>query len=217
MLSDSPPERDVEWTLSGVEGAGRHMQRIWRMVETAAPALPAPGATPPGAFAEDALSLRRTTHRAIAGATADIEGFGFNKAIARLYEFANAIATAQKGDLTRADLGWAMREALEALTLVSAPMIPHLAEEMWAALGREGLVAEAAWPEADAALARSDVLRLPVQVNGKKRAEIEVDVEADRETIEAAALTAPEIVRHLEGAAPRKVIVVPGRIVNLVL
>jgi len=208
MLSDSPPERDVEWTAAGVEGAARHIQRVWRMLAGAADALPLAGAAPVDDAAS--LALRRATHRAIAGVTEDIEGFAFNKAVARLYEFANALA--RPGEAAPA----ALREAFETMALLTAPFTPHLAEEMWARLGGAGLACEAAWPEADAALLVEDTLTLPVQVNGKRRAEIVVARDADRATVEAAAMADPNVARALDGAAPKKVIVVPGRIVNVV-
>jgi leucyl-tRNA synthetase len=212
MLSDSPPERDVEWTAAGVEGAARHVQRVWRLLGQALPLLPAPGA-PLGGEEGAALSLRKITHRTIAGVTSDIEGFGFNKAVARLYEFLNAIARADAADPA---VSPALREAFETLALLSAPMTPHLAEEIWAVLGRDGLAATAPWPAAEPALLRDDAIRLPVQVNGKKRAEIEVAADADAAAVEAAALADEGVARALAGKAPRKVIVVPGRIVNVV-
>jgi len=214
MLSDSPPERDVEWTAAGADAAARHLQRLWRMLGEALPCLPPPGTPPMGAEGE-ALVLRRATHRSIAGVTADVEAFAFNKAVARLYEFANALGRAAAAP-DAPGMGAARREAFEALALLSAPMTPHLAEEIWAALGRGGLVAETAWPEADPALLRADTLRLPVQVNGRKRAEVEVAADADAAAVEAAALADPDVAKALAGAVPRKVIVVPGRIVNVV-
>ena len=211
VLSDSPPDRDVEWTAAGVEGAARHIQRVWRLVEAAAPASPADAAH---ADAPEAIALRRVTHRTVAGVTADIEGFAFNKAVARLYEFVNALSRAPEDG---PGIAAARAEALAALARLMAPMTPHLAEEIWAALGRAGLCANAPWPEADPALLRDDTVRLPVQVNGKRRGEIEVAADADAATVEAAALADADVVRVLAGAAPRKVIVVPGRIVNVVL
>jgi len=208
MLSDSPPERDVEWTAAGVEGASRHVQRVWRLLHAALPGLPPHGSAPEDGA--EALALRRATHKTIAGVTADIEGFAFNKAVARLYEFANALARAPEAAPA------ARREAFEAFALLTAPMTPHLAEEMWAALGCPGIVAEARWPVADPALTRDDTIRLAVQVNGKRRAEIEVAADADAAAVEALALADPDVARILGGAAPRKVIVVPGRIVNVV-
>ena len=214
MLSDSPPERDVEWTSAGVEGAARHVQRVWRLLEEVLPGLP-PSAAPAVPAEGAALALRRATHRAIDGVTADIEGFAFNKAVARLYELTNAVAKARGEDAP--GMGFAMREAFEALALLSAPMTPHLAESLWSALGHEALVVETAWPMADPDFLRDDLIRLPVQVNGKKRGEIAVAPDADTETVQAAALADPDVQRVLAGAPPRRVIVVPGRIVNVVV
>jgi leucyl-tRNA synthetase len=206
MLSDSPPERDVEWTAAGVDGAARHIQRVWRLLQQALPDLSATTAGDDAAT----TALRKTTHRTIAGVTGDIEGFAFNKAVARLYEFVNAIARSDGADPA------ARREAFETLALLTAPMTPHLAEAMWSALGRDGMVATTPWPAADPALLRDDSIRIPVQVNGKRRGEIEVPADASAATVEAAALADPDVMRVLDGKAPRKVIVVPGRIVNVV-
>ena len=213
MLSDSPPERDVEWTEAGVEGAARHLSRVWRLTEEAAPTLPGPGAPMP-AMDEAAIGLRRVTHRAIAGATEDIDRFRFNKAVARLYELTNAIASFKAEGEAAA---WAKREALEALAKLSNPMTPHLAEECWAALGHGLLLAQSPWPEADAALTVEDLVTMPVQVNGKRRAEIRVPKDAPQTEVEATALSEEAVAKLLAGNAPRKVIVVPGRIVNVVL
>jgi len=162
-----------------------------------------------GEGADDA-TLRKAIHKTIAGVTADIEGFTFNKAVARLHELANAVQKLQAG-------GMARREAFEALARLMAPMVPHFAEEVWARLGHATPLVETPWPDFDAALARDDVISLPVQVNGKKRAEIEVEREADRETIEGLVMASPDVARFLGGKQPKKVIVVPGRIVNVVL
>jgi len=212
MLSDSPPERDVEWTAAGVEGAWRFLQRLWRILGEAdlAPA----GGAPADGSGPEAAALRKATHKAIAGVTADIEGFAFNKAVARLYEFANAVQKA-RGDAP--GLAVARREALEAMARLMAPMTPHFAEEMWQALGHDVPLTETPWPEFDAGLVRDDVIRMPVQVNGKKRAEIEVARDADRQTIEGLVMASPDVARFLGGRAPRKLIVVPGRIVNVVV
>ena len=209
MLSDSPPERDVEWTDSGVVGAWKLINRIWdtiaehkftlKYVDLAA----APDAQGPD------LDLRRATHSAIAGVTDDIEHFRFNKAIARLYEFLNALRKSTAGD-------WATAEALSALARLIAPFTPHLAEEAWEMLGGEGLVCDAPWPAADAALLTKDTVTLGVQINGKRRGELETPADADKDAVEALAMADPDVRRHLEGKTVRKVIVVPGRIVNIV-
>jgi leucyl-tRNA synthetase len=184
---------------------------VWRLLDEAELA-------PPGAPADSGGSagdaLRKITHKTTAAVTADIEGFTFNKAVARLYELANAIQ--RTGDSAPA-LAAARREAFETLARLMAPMTPHFAEEMWQRLGHEKPLTETAWPTFDAALARDDVVTLPVQVNGKKRAEIEVARDCDRETVETLALTQPDVARFLGGKPPRKVIVVPGRIVNVVV
>ena len=224
MLSDSPPERDVEWTDSGVEGAWRLVGRVWDAIEPAKGALKAHDlAKPPAEIDEAGLALRRATHGAIAGVTDDIENFRFNKAIARIYEFLNALkktppmkrADGEPSNSVRAE-AFAQAEALAALTQLVAPFIPHLAEECWETLGGEGLVCDAPWPKADESLLKQDAVRLPVQVNGKKRDEVEVAADAANEDVEKAALSLEAVQRHIEGKTVRKVVVVPGRIVNIV-
>jgi len=209
ILSDNPPDRDMEWTESGVAGAYRFTQRIFRMVENAVPAL-APAGTAPEA---EGKSLRRATHRTIATVTEALETFAFNVAVARLYEFANAIEAAKDAP------GGAKREALEMLARLSAPMMPHLAEECWSLLrpGEAGLVAQMTWPEADPALLKAESITLAVQVLGKLRATIEVPVGASEETIFAAAEAEENVQRAIAGKPIRKRIHVPGRVVNLVV
>ena len=208
ILSDSPPERDVEWTAAGAEAASRFLNRLWRLwdenAEALAQAAPAEG--------DAATALRRLTHKTVAGVSADIEGFAFNKAIARVHELINA---AGKLDLSRPGAPYALRECLEMTARICAPMIPHLAEELHAAMGGQGLLTGAPWPEADPALLVEDTVTLPVQVNGKRRAELVVAKTATKEEIEALALAEPGVAKFLDGA-PKKVIVVPGRIVNVV-
>ncbi|MCA3255945.1 MAG: class I tRNA ligase family protein, partial [Alphaproteobacteria bacterium] len=196
MLSDSPPERDLEWSVAGIEGAWRFVNRVWRLVAADA------------ATAGEDIELRRTLHKAIAGVTADIDNLHFNKAVARLYELVNAIEKAQPS----ADRSAAVR----ALVRLVAPMTPHLAEEAWAHLGGQGLVADADWPKADPALLVSDTVTVAVQVNGKLRDTITLAKGAPREAVEAEVLALEKIVRALEGKTPKKVIVVPDRLVNLV-
>ncbi|MEM6974074.1 MAG: leucine--tRNA ligase [Pseudomonadota bacterium] len=209
MLSDSPPERDVEWTTAGVEGAWRFIQRVWRMLDDLEPAAPMPAE-----IDAEATALRRATHKAIAGVTADIEGFVFNKAVARLYELANAIGRASGDGPGRAA---ARREAVETLCRLMNPMAPHVTEEIWAALGHEKPLVDTPWPVADPALVTEDTITLPIQVNGKRRAELQVARDAETAAIEKQALAMPDIAKYLDGKAPKKVIVVPGRIVNVVV
>jgi len=215
VLSDSPPERDVEWTAGGVEGAWRFVQRVWTAVDAHGQAAPKPGeAPPPGADSGEALSLRQTAHRALAGVTADIEGFRFNVAVARSYELMNTIAKA-KGANDPAVM-WARGEALRILVHCVGPFMPHLAEECWEALGQEGFLAAAVWPEADAGLTAETTVTLPVQVNGKRRAEIQVAKGLDEAQVREMALAHEQVSGFLAGLTVRKVIVVPDRIVNIV-
>jgi leucyl-tRNA synthetase len=210
VMSDSPPERDVEWTAAGAEAAWRHLGRVWRIAaETAARG--APRAEAPG---EEALALQRAVHRAIRDVTEGIEGFAFNKAIAKLYELTNLLQRAS-GDAP--GLKAARADGMRMLALLMQPMVPHLAEEVWQMLGGTGLAATAPWPEADPALLVEASVTLPVQVNGKRRAEITVPSGADAATIEALVLADAAVRRVLDGATPRKLIVVPDRIVNVVL
>jgi len=208
MLSDTPPERDIEWTDAGAEGCWRYVQRVWRLC-TEAQDLPPPAA-PVSADDEVSKSLRQATHKAIAAVTDHLEHLRFNSAVAQLYTLANAIGSADKANPST------RREALEALVLLCAPMMPHLAEACWQALGYTRLVAETAWPKHDPALTASDSVTIAIQVNGKRRGEITVAKNADSKDVEAAALADEGVQRALEGKAPKKVIVVPNRIVNIV-
>ncbi len=222
MLSDTPPERDSEWTQAGIEGAWRLVQRIWRTVNEAIERGAPADAAAPLAVSADAVTMRRATHRAIAQITDDIERLRFNVAIAHLYELVNTLAgslsqtKAKSADALPDGLVWAWREAAEALVLLSAPMVPHLAEECWQALGKDGLVVLMPWPKADPALLETNTITLPVQVNGKKRDELTIARDADSGQIEAAVLELDGVRRALGEKAPRKVIVVPERIVNVV-
>jgi leucyl-tRNA synthetase len=209
MLSDTPPERDIEWTQEGAEGCWRFVQRVHRLV-TEAGILPPIGTAMP-AVEGAALELRRATHRAIAWVTDDLSNLRFNRAVARIYELSNAIAAAPDAH------GAARREALETLVLLSAPMMPHLAESCWKALGHKQLVVETPWPKFDPDLVRSDTVVIGVQVNGKLRGQLEIPVNAEEITVRTMALALDAVQRALEGKEPRRVIVVPGRIVNIVV
>ena len=214
MLSDSPPERDLEWTEAGVTGAWRFQQRLYRIASESMADLPAAGAPRPASFSDAATGLRRAAHKTIPGVSADIEEFHFNKAVARLYELASTIgATDPKDDATK----WALREALEIFVRLIGPMTPHLAEELWQALGHKNLLADAAWPVAEAALLVDDTVTIAVQVNGKLRGTVQLAKDAPKDVAEKSALTLPEIARALEGKSPKRVIVVPNRIVNVVV
>ncbi|MGR3745375.1 MAG: leucine--tRNA ligase [Pseudooceanicola nanhaiensis] len=204
VLSDSPPERDVEWTAAGAEAAHKHLARVWRIAAEVAEA--GGEATVQGADEQ----LLREMHKAIRDVTLGVESFGFNAAIAKLYAFTNTLSKSQAG-------ARAKREAAMVLAQLMSPMTPHLAEDVWAMLGGEGLITEARWPEADEAMMVEDSVTLPIQVNGKRRGEITVPRDMDQAEVEKAALAVDNVQRALDGAQPRKVIVVPGRIVNVVV
>jgi leucyl-tRNA synthetase len=216
MLSDSPPERDVIWTEEGVQGAGRFVQRVWRLVGEVADAIGAANGSAAAEGAPEALAVRKAAHRALAAVEENIEGLRFNVAVAKLYELVNALQALLADARGKTVPGPAFREAAEIFIQLLAPMMPHLAEECWAALGAKGLAAEAPWPAVDRSLLVENAITLPVQVNGKKRADVTVARDADQAAIEAAVLSLDAVRRAMEGRAPRKIIVVPQRIVNVV-
>ena len=217
VLSDSPPERDVIWTEAGVEGAHRFVQRVWRLVSEAAEALSA--ATPAAARDGAAGDVSKTAHKTLKAVGEEIARLGFNKAVARLYELVNALqaplADMAAGKADAATSG-AVRQAVDFLIAMIAPMTPHLAEECWAAIGGRGLAAERAWPNFDASLVVDTEITYPVQVNGKKRGDLTIARDADQGAVEKAALALEAVQKALDGKPPRKVIVVPQRIVNVV-
>ena len=200
VMSDSPPERDVEWTASGAEGASKHLARVYRIAAEIAEA------TGTGEGDEDLL---REMHKTIKAVTDGIEGFAFNTSIAKLYGFTNTLSKSKAGAETK-------QTAMRVMAQLMAPMTPHLAEEVWAMLGGQGLVAEAEWPVADEAMLVEDTVTMPIQVNGKRRDEITVPKDMDKAEVEKLALDTDGVKRALDGNAPKKVIVVPGRIVNVV-
>jgi leucyl-tRNA synthetase len=218
MLSDTPPERDIEWTAGGVEGAHRFLQRVWRLVGEAADKGAAPGTQAPAEMGSEAEALRRAAHKAVAGVTGAIEKLRFNTAVAQIYELANALSAALQASAKQPedDLEFALREAAELLARIAAPMVPHLAEECWVLLGNEGLVAEQPWPKADSALLTEDTVTIAVQVNGKRRDELTIARDASKEDIEAAALGLENVARAIGGRKIKKVVIVPQRIVNVV-
>jgi leucyl-tRNA synthetase len=218
MLSDSPPERDVLWTDEGVQGAWRFVQRAWRLVDEAAAQGTKHGAERPAAFSPAADDLRRAAHRALDAVSRNIEGLRFNTAIATIYELANKMATALQGQKSAKDEGldWALRESAELLVQMFAPMMPHLAEECWARLGYNSLVAKQPWPEVEKPLLVDDKVTIAVQVNGKRRDELLISRDASQTDIETAALALDGVKRAIEGRAIKKIIVVPQRIVNVV-
>jgi leucyl-tRNA synthetase len=212
LLSDSPPERDLEWTETGIEGIWRYVNRLWRMVSEPVAPLPPPGSAVPAAPSPAVLATRRAIHKTIAAVTDDLDKFRFNRAVARIRELTNAL-----DELPASEPGApaVLREGLETLARLLGPMMPHLAEEMWETLGGRGLLADQPWPTADAELARDEQVTIAVQVNGKLRATLDIARDTGSDAVESAALALPQVTRWLHGP-PRKVIVVPNRIVNIV-
>ncbi len=218
MLSDSPPERDVLWTEEGAQGAWRFIQRAWRLLHEGLPLLPKPNAKAPNSISAPAQALRRAAHRGLNAAGEEIEGLRFNRAIAAVYEFANALSAALQDKSAHSDpsFGFALREALSFFVHSINPIMPHLAEEGWSLLGYNTLIANESWPEVDRSLLIDDTVTIAVQVNGKRRDEIVVARNADRADVEAAALRLESVTRAVDGRPIKKVIVVPERIVNVV-
>ncbi len=203
VMSDSPPERDVEWTSSGAEAAFKHLSRVWALCDRI-------GQMPVGHVGRDDADIARAAARAVKDVTQGIEGFAFNKAIAKLYEFTSAISRAD-GSTD------AMKQAIRTLAQLMQPMTPHLSESIWAYQGGVGLCAQAPWPKADPALLIDDSVTLPIQINGKRRAEISVPKDMPASEIEKLALAHEDVVKFLAGQPVKKIIVVPGRIINVVV
>src|SRR5665213_1474291 len=209
LLSDSPPERDLDWTDAGIEGVWRYVNRLWRLATNAA--LPPLSGVTGDSVSGDAPA-RRAIHRAIASVTDDFDKFRFNRAVARIRELTNLLE-AEGAELPPAVL----REGIEAAVRLINPIMPHLTEELWHRLGHATMLADEPWPRAEAALLIDDLVTVAVQVNGKLRATIELPRDADRDTASQAALAADGAVRAMAGKPARKIIVVPNRIVNLVV
>jgi len=202
VLSDSPPERDVEWTASGAEAAAKHLARVYRICAEIAELDVAPQASD--------NDLLREMHKAIKDVTNGVESFGFNASIAKLYAYTNSLAKSKAGSAVK-------KQAARTLAQLMSPMTPHLSEELWELLGGEGLLVNAPWPIADEAMLVDDNVTLPIQINGKRRAEISVPKDMPKEEVEKLALAEDAVQRALDGAQPKKIIVVPGRIVNVVV
>ena len=197
MLSDSPPERDLPWSEAGIEGCARFVQRLWRLF----------GQYDASATGED-KALDRKRDQSVAAATDDIAALSFNKAVARIYDLANAIEKSAPSA--------SRSTAIRTLLLLVSPMMPHLAEQAWATMGQPGLIAEAAWPPVDPVLLIEDEVTIAIQVLGKLRDTITVAKGLPREEIEALALASDKVQRALDGKAVKKMIVVPDRLVNVV-
>ena len=213
MLSDSPPDRDLDWTDAGIDGAWRYVNRLWRMVTEPKVAPGAPGTAVPDDLVGKADKAHRAVHKTVAAVTDDLERFHFNKAVARIRELTN-----QLDELGSDDAGApvVLREGLEAVVRLIGPLMPHLAEELWRQLGHEDLVADTPWPEADASLLVEDSVTVAVQVNGKTRGTVELPKDVAKEEAEEAALALPGVTKQIERKTIRRIIVVPNRIINVV-
>ncbi|APG86330.1 leucine--tRNA ligase LeuS [Sinorhizobium americanum CCGM7] len=218
VLSDSPPDRDVIWSEAGVEGAHRFVQRVWRLVGEAAESLRGVSASP--AKEGQGVTISQAAHRTLRSVEADYDKLAFNKAVARIYELVNVLAaplTQVASGKADESVTAAVKDATTILIDLIAPMMPHLAEECWREIGGEGLIAERPWPAFDPALVVENEITLPVQINGKKRADLTIARDADQSTIESAVLALDAVQAALNGGKPKKIIVVPQRIVNVVV
>ncbi len=213
VLSDSPPDRDLEWTESGIEGAWKYINRLYRLAAENLSHLPT-DATPQPHCGDNALKTLRKIHETRAFVAEDIDGFHMNKAVARIRELSNALITL---DASKNDEAWVLREGLITLSQVISPITPHLAEEIWSMIGMKGIVADSKWPMADESLLGADTVTIGVQVNGKVRASITLPKGSDKETTEKIAFANDDVIRAIDGKDVRKVIVVPDRIVNVVI
>ncbi|HFB2048334.1 MAG TPA: Leucine--tRNA ligase [Hyphomicrobiaceae bacterium MAG_BT-2024] len=215
MLSDSPPERDVIWTEAGVIGAARFIQRIWRLIHTAKERVSKTNVSQPPEFCKQALKLRRSSHRTLKLVEENIEELKFNVSVAHLHDFVNQIQSIsnQRGK----GLDWAIREAIEILIQIINPMMPHLAEECWAKLGYKTLLVEQPWPNFDKKLVIDDNITIAVQINGKRKDEIEIERTLNSQEIKNKVLQLRSISRALDGKTPKKIIVIPDRVVNIVV
>jgi len=222
ILSDSPPDRDIQWTQAGIEGAFRFMQRIWRLVDDLADKIGDSKTDTYKPQAEQTDRLYQFTHQTIARVTDDLEQFAFNRAVARLYELYNLLADVATNNkdkqqtLTPAKAA-SLHHSLTCFTQMLAPFIPHLAEHCWARLGHKGLVANATWPRADENVLTDDYVTLPIQINGKRRAEIRIAKSMGEESIEKTVLALPKIKQAIGDKPIRKIIIVPNRIINIVI
>ncbi|MCW8916915.1 MAG: leucine--tRNA ligase [Magnetovibrio sp.] len=213
MLSDSPPDRDLDWTDSGVEGAWRYVGRVWRLIAEQLDQL-APTGTSKPELSESSAKIRSLVHKTTAAVTQDFEKFRFNKAVARIRELSNALEGFKESDESA---NWVRREAFEFLAIIINPMMPHIAEEIWSQLGFDDLIANAPWPQVDESLLVDDTVTIAVQVKGKMRGTLELPKDCPQDQAQAAALALDTVKKAMDGKEPRKIIVVPNRIVNVVV
>ena len=216
ILSDSPPDRDMEWTNSGVQGAFRFINRVARLVTDCQSALPEPNLPPTEKFSKEAIKLRQITHKTIAGVTEDYERFHFNRSVARLYELTNAISAYEIEEVVAGN-SWAKREAIETLILLLNPMTPHLAEEMWKKLGHKVLLVDTRWPTANSLLASDDIVTIAIQVNGKLRGKLDIKAGSKEMKVQEAARNVTNVSSTISNRPIKKVIFVKDKLVNFVV
>ncbi|HJN24049.1 MAG TPA: leucine--tRNA ligase [Rhodospirillales bacterium] len=214
MLSDSPPDRDLDWTESGVDGAWRFLNRLWRCVSEPKVEFTAPGAPRPELLSSSTLDAERAIHKTVFAVSGDLERFHFNKAVARIRELTNLLEDLMEN---QGDDGWVLRFGMETVVRLIGPMTPHLAEELWRLLGHECMLADTPWPEADDGLLVNASVTVAVQVNGKLRDTVSLPKNCERGAAEKAALALPKVGAAIAGKPVRKVIVVPDRVINVVL
>jgi leucyl-tRNA synthetase len=213
MLSDSPPNRDLDWTTSGIEGAWRYVNKLWRMASEPQIPLVERDLEMPNKIGPSVEKVRRSIHQTTAAVGKDLDSFHFNKAVARIRELTNLLDELNNDD----GAGWVYRHGMETVTKLIAPMLPHLAEEMWQKLGYTTLAVETPWPDFDLALLEDDIVTIAVQVNGKLRVTVDVERDLSQEHIEPLALGLEPVEKLLDGRNPRKVIFVSNKIVNFVV
>ena len=210
VMSDSPPDRDVEWTETGIEGAWRHIQKVWRIAYDILAQDSTAIRLELSDEKESVKALEKAENLAIKGVTEGIEGFAFNKAIAKLYEFTNALAKSSAPKDSKV-------KALETLSILMQPMTPHISEEIWSSLGNSGSIIKRPWPTADEKMLQEENILMPIQINGKKKTELLIPRNLTLQQTEKVVLNNEKISLLIEGKKPKKIIVIPGRIVNVVL
>ncbi len=214
MLSDSPPERDFEWTEAGIEGSWRYINKLWRLITSHLSDLKSiKSFETPLSFSKNAMALRKATHRTINHVTQDIERFHYNRYIAHLREFSNFLETFTSSE--ESDL-WALREALHTLVLLISPALPHLAETLWAELGHPPFVSDQPWPKADSTLLQEEIVTVAIQINGKMRGTLELSPDLSEDEVKSLILSLPSIKPHVQDKQLKKFIYIPGKIANVV-
>ena len=214
MLSDSPPDRDLDWTDSGIDGAWRYVNRLWKMMTAPKTSLAESGAEQPADLSPACDEAYRSIHKTVAAVSSDLDKFHFNKAVARIRELTNSLDGLDPND---ANPGWVLRQGFETIVRLIGPMMPHIAEELWQQLGHDVMLTETPWPEVEEALLVEDTVTVAVQVKGKLRGTLELPKGCAGKEAEDAALALPRVAEEVAGKEVRKIIVVPDRIINVVV